>query len=158
MNESTCFSYDRFLSLAGSELVNYVEPFVTTQADEIPESVYDRLQSGLAGLDEQHTVYALEIGTQLKPGEFVGRVVGFLAHPDSSVCSTAYRLIKSTPPNLLTGSVVEEIAATPTVDLFTSDVRSGSRIRIGTNEEFLRDLVESVVKKGFQTEVCENIR
>jgi len=147
MNESTFFSYERFLSLAGGELVNYVEPFVTTQSEAIPESVYDSLQPGLALLDNEHTVYALEICMLLKPRDFISRVVGFLSHNDSSVCCTAYRLIKSTQPSLIPADLVVEVADTPTVDLFASDVRSGNRIRIGTNEEFIHDLVKSFTQK-----------
>jgi hypothetical protein len=143
MNESTAFNYDRFLSLAGCELVDYVEPFLTTKTNAIPESVYDPLQARLTGLDEYHAVYALEICMLLKPREFISHVVGFLSHHDSSVCCTAYRLIKAIQPTLMPTSLVAKIAATPTVDLFTSDLRSGDRIRIGTNEEFIRDLVKS---------------
>ena len=143
MNESAFFSCERFLSLTGGELVNYVEPFVTIQSDAIPESVYDSLQPRLAVLDNEHTVYALEICMLLKPRAFISRVVGFLSHDDSSVCSTAYRLIKTIHPSLMSADLVAEVADTPTVDLFASDVRSGNRIRIGTNEEFICDLVKS---------------
>jgi hypothetical protein len=141
MNESKVFSHDRFLSLAGCELVKYAEPFLTTQAEAIPGSVYETLQSQLADMDEEHAVYALEICMRLKPSEFVSRAVTFLSHTDAAVCSTAYRLINSLPPNLIPADLVEKIAATPTVALFAPDVRSGERIRIGTNEEFIRDLV-----------------
>jgi hypothetical protein len=147
MNVSASFSCDRFLSLAGSELVSYVEPFVTTQSAAIPESVYESLQPKLPVLDNEHTVYALEICMMLKPSVFISHVVGFLSHNDSSVCCAAYRLIKSTKPSLMPADLAAAIAKTPTVDLFASDVRSGNRIRIGTNEGFIRDLVESFASK-----------
>lgn len=154
MNESSSFSYGRFLSLGGCELVNYVEPFVTKHIDGIPESLYEPLRSRLAGLDKEHIVYALEICMLLRPREFAGCVVGFLSHDDSSVCCTAYRLIKSIQPDLMPPELVQRIAATPTVDLFTSDVRSGNRIRIGTNQEFVRDLVESLGGKRCTVETA----
>lgn len=140
MNESETFSYERFMSLAGSALVSYAEPFVNKRMLAIPESVYELLLSNLTRLDEEHTVYALEICMALKSNEFASIVVGFLAHTDSAVCCTGYNLLKKIPPNLMPADLVRKIAATPEVDLFTHDVRTGNRIRIGTNREFIRDL------------------
>jgi len=141
------FSYDRFLSLSGCELVDYVEPFVTTRVRAIPESVYDVLRSALTGLDEAHTVYALEICMLLKPREFVRCAVRFLSDSNASVCCTAYRIIKSLPPTSMPAELVREICATPSVDLFASDVCSGDRIHIGTNEEFIRDLIATFAER-----------
>src|SRR5262245_7989826 len=141
MNESDSFSYERFMSLAGSALVAYSEPFVNTRMHTIPESIYDLLAPNLTRLDEEHVVYALEICMALRPNEFASVVVGFLAHADSAVSCAACRLLKRIPPNLMPAHLVREIATTPVVDLFTRDVRTGNRIRIGTNNEFIRDLV-----------------
>ena len=85
MNESESFSYEGFISLTGSALWNYTEPFVNTRMDAIPASVYDLLVPNLSRLDEEHTVYALEICMALKPSEFASVVVGFLASADSAV-------------------------------------------------------------------------
>jgi hypothetical protein len=139
MKDLPLFSFDRFLALAGSELVNYVEPYVNTHAYAIPEAVYDPLQSGLATFDVEHTVYALEICMLLKPREFVSCAVGFLSHSDSSVCCTAYRVLSSLPREMISIDLARKIAATPRVDLFDPHW-SGKRIRIGTNEEFIRGL------------------
>lgn len=142
MNESGVLSHDRFLSLAGSELVEYVEPFVNVQMEAIPEVVYEPLQSRLANMDDEHALYALEICMLLKPSEFVGRAITFLSHPNAAVCCTAYRLINGVPTTLMPSDLAAKVAATPTVDLFAADVRSGDRIRIGTNERFIREIVE----------------
>ena len=141
MSELESFSYERFMSLSGSSLVSYAEPFVNTRTHAIPESVFDLLMSNLTRLDEAHTIYALEICMALKPSEFISVVVGFLANANASISCTAYRLLSKTPPELISADLRSRIAATPVVDLFTSDVRTGTRIRIGTNEEFIRDLV-----------------
>lgn len=141
MNQSESFSYERFMSLAGSTLVSYAEPFVNTGTHAIPESAYDLLVSNLTRLDEEHTVYALEICMTMKPNEFASIVVGFLANAHCSVSCTAYNLLKRISPELMPADLRSRIAATPVVDLFTSDVHTGNRIRIGTNKEFIRDLV-----------------
>src|SRR4051812_6761373 len=98
MNDSTLFSPDCFLSLSGSELVSYVEPFVNSQLQSIPESAYDVLQAALDGLDEAHTVYALEICMYLKPSNFISRSVEFLSCTDAAVCCAACRSIERFPP------------------------------------------------------------
>ena len=148
MNESGAFSYDRFLSLAGSELVEYVEPFVNVRVEAIPEAVYEPLRSELADMDDEHAVYALEICMRLNPSEFVRRAITFLSHPDAAVCCAAYNSINSLPPPLMSADLVARVAATPTVDLFAPDLRSGDRIRIGTNEGFIRDLVAKFAQKA----------
>ncbi len=150
MNESESFSYERFMSLAGSALVSYAEPFVNTRMHAIPESVYDLLVPNLTSLDEEHTVYALEICIALKPSEFANLAVEFLAHSDAAVSSTACRVLQRVPPNLMPADLVRKIASTPIVDLFTRDVRSGNRIRIGTNKEFIRDLVATFTQATSQ--------
>jgi hypothetical protein len=142
MNDSALFSYDHFLSLGGSELVNYVEPFVNTEMRAVPKSVYDPLHTALETFDEVHTVYALELCMLLKPTEFVNRAADFLSRPDASVCSTACRIIKRLSPNSMPTGLMKKIAATPITDLFATNVRTGERIRVGTNEAFIRDLVE----------------
>lgn len=141
MNAPVMFDCDRFLSLGGSELVAYVEPFVNGQAPAIPESVYHMLEGVIDRLDEEHTVYALEICMSLKPFEFVRRAVAFLSHPDAGVCCAACNSINRLSPTLMPEEVVHRIASTSIIDLFTTDLHSGERIRIGTNEEFIRGIV-----------------
>jgi hypothetical protein len=141
MSELGSFSYERFISLSGSSLASYTEPFVNTSKHSIPESVFELLFSNLAKLDEEHTVYALEICMALKPSEFASLVVGFLAHPDAAITCTACRLLQTIPPNSMPADLVRKIASTPVVDLFISDFLTGNRIRIGTNKNFIRDLV-----------------
>jgi len=142
MNEQDCFSYDRFISLTGLEHCDYAEPFVTTRPAAIPESAYDPLQAGLAAFDDEHTVYALEICMRLRPSAFIDRVVGHLAHADSSVCCTAYNLLTRVSPSSMPANLAREIANIPVIGLFTADIHTGDRIRIGTNRQFLHDLVE----------------
>jgi len=141
MNESEFFSYERFVSFSGSTLLSYSEPFVNTGRHTVPENVYDLLVADFPRLDEEHTVYALELCMAMKPSEFASIVVGFLAHADAAVSCTAYRLLKRIPPNLMSADLLGKIASTPVVDLFAPDVCDGNRVRIGTNKEFIRDLV-----------------
>ena len=141
MKNQTLFSFDRFSSLTGSDLVNYVEPYLSTRPEAIPESVYGQLLSGLATWDEYHVVYAMELCMRSKPEDFVGRAVPFLSHRDASVCCTAYRLIKSLPPSQQPDDLVSEIASVPVVELFRGDPRSGELKKVGTNEAFLLDLL-----------------
>ncbi len=141
MNEVEPFSYERFMSLTGTALVNYAEPFVNTRMHAVPASAYDLLAPNLTIMDEEHTVYALEICMALKPGEFANCVVGFLAHPDVAVSCAAYRLLQSIPRNKMPHDLIRKIGNTPVVDLFGPDLRSANRIRVGTNKEFIRNLV-----------------
>jgi len=142
MTELSQFSLDRFLSLSGQELHDYTETFVNMEKNALPESVYEPLLSKLADFDEEHTVYALEICMLLKPKEFVGRAVRFLSHSDSAVCCAAFRTIERLPASFMTSELLEQIGATPVTDLFTTHIRTGARVRIGTNEDFIRGLLE----------------
>lgn len=141
MTERFSFNYEHFLSLSGSELVNYVEPFVTTQFDAIPKSVYDALSSSLACQDEEHAVYSLDICMLLRPREFVSRAVKFLSHSDAAVCCAACRVIERMPATLMPADLRGKITAIPIVDLFTTDFHTGNKVRIGTNEELIRGLL-----------------
>jgi hypothetical protein len=139
------FSLDRFLFLSGAELCNYAEPFVNTRMNAISESVYEPLQCRLADLDEEHTVYALEICMLLEPREFAIRAAQFLSHSDSAVCCTAVRVLEWLPPSLITDDLVKQVRATPITDLFTTHVRTGDRVHLGTNEDFIRQLLAKIV-------------
>lgn len=140
MNDPAAFDCDHFLSLTGGELFRYAEPFVSARPGVFPDSVNETLLDRLGVMDDEHTVYAMEICMLLRPGEFLHRLVDFLSDEDSAVCCTAYRLFKSFPAGLLPAHLMAAVAATPSVDLFAHDVHSGARIQIGTNEAFLRDL------------------
>jgi hypothetical protein len=148
MSDTTSFSYERFMCLSGSPLVNYAEPFVNTAGHAIPESAYGLLLSDLTRLDEEHTVYALEICMALKARQFASVVAGFLAHPASAVSCTAYRLLKRIPRDSMDANLLAKIAATPVIDLFAHDVRNGKQIIVGTNEQFIRDLVTTFAGDG----------
>ena len=142
MKNQASFRFDRFSSLKGADLVDYVEPYLATHVEAIPESVYEQLVAGLTYWDEFHLVYAMELGMRRKPCDFARRVVPFLSHHDASVCCAAYRLIKSLPSGREFDDLVPEIMAVPPAELFSTNPITGERIRIGTNEAFLRDLVE----------------
>ena len=135
------FCLDEFLALSGAELRDYTEPFVNENREALPESLYEPLQSKLAVLDEEHIVYAIEISMLLRPKEFAGCAVQFLSHSDSAVCCTAFRTIERLPAAYITNELLEQIRATPVTNLFTTHVRTGERVEIGTNEMFIRDLL-----------------
>jgi hypothetical protein len=137
---SEFFTVERFLSLGGENLVEYIEPLLT-QHETIPESSYELLRSRLADLDVGHTVYVLEICILLKPDDFIGHLITFLAHTDSSVCCAAFRLINKASLSLLTDELIARIATTPIVDLFDPIIDSEDRIRVGTNKIFINELV-----------------
>lgn len=141
MIESSTFNYDHFISLAGSDVVKYAEPFVNMRREAIPESVYEQLEAALPNMDELHTVYALEICMILRPQEFVSRAVEFLLHSDAAVCCAAYNSINNLPSALVTADLVAKIAATPVVNLYGPDLHSDKKIPAGTNEAFIRKLV-----------------
>lgn len=137
------FDYDYFMSLAGTELTAYAEPFVNIHQDLIPESAYDEIGRALDGMDEMHTVYAIEICMLLRPSEFIGRAVEFLAHSSGAVCCAASNTIKRAPKDLITFSIAEKIKSTPIVQIYSEHFRTGERIHHGTNEELIRSLLES---------------
>jgi hypothetical protein len=88
---------------------------------------------------------------RLNASEFVHRAITFLSHTDAAVCCAAYNSINRLSPTSMPPDVAAKIATTPTVDLFAPDIRSGERIRIGTNEEFIRDLVTKFTPKAGET-------
>lgn len=146
------FDCEHFLSLSDGEVIKYAEPFVTTQADMVPDSAYEVLAGKFDQMSEIQTVYALEICMRISPQEFVSKTAEFLSHSDSSVCCTASRLIETVPPESVSRLLVKRIAATPVVNLFASHVRTGERLQIGTNEKFIRALLD---KFKYRTEKGE---
>jgi len=148
LNEPQTFRVDRFLSLTGQEFINYVEPFVNMQAGLMPQDVYEPLRSELARMDDAHVVYTIEICMRLNPLDFVDDAVNYLSHTDAAVCCAAYNSINSFSSTSMRHDVVAKIAATPIVDLFTNDVRTGEWIRIGTNAVFIRDLLAKFTPKA----------
>jgi hypothetical protein len=151
MKDVPAFSLDHFLSLSSSELVSYAELFVNRESESIPEEVYPPLVAVLTKLDGPHLVYALEICTRLRPGDFVYRAVEFLSHPDASVCCAACRAIEYLPKHEMPGDLGDRINATPVVDLFGPDLHSGNRRRIGTNEGLIRNLLEKLISDAGKT-------
>lgn len=141
MSDKEAFSYGRFMSLSGSGLVSYAEPFVNTSEYSIQDTEYDLLVANLTRMDNEHIVYALEVCMAANPCKFAMIAVGFLAHPDGAVCCTAFRLLQSAPLELISADLVAKIASTPVVDLFANDLHSENRINVGSNKEFIRDLV-----------------
>lgn len=144
MNETSQFCVEKFVALSGTELHEYSEPFVNQLHDAIPESAYELLKSKLPHLDPEHTVYALEINMLLNPKEFIGFAIPYLSHSDSAVCCTAYRTIERQPTSLMTNDLCDQIRATPTVDLFSTHVRTGEKVLVGTNAEFIRNLLAKI--------------
>jgi hypothetical protein len=141
MSDQSLFSLDRFLSLSGPDLFQYAEPFVSTETALVPESVYDPLRSMLTEMDDRHLVYALEICMLLKPQEFASRAADFLSHVDSAVCCAACRALEHLDADAMTPELVKRITETPIVDLFSVHVRTGERVRVGSNKEFIRHLL-----------------
>jgi len=106
----------------------------------VPNSAYEVLAGILDQMSDVQTVYALELCMRLEPEKFASQVVEFLSHGESAVCCTASRLLESLSPELVSTDLVERISKTPLVALFTTHVRTGERMQIGTNEEFIRKL------------------
>jgi len=144
MMESSDFSFERFMSLFGPDLVSYAEPYVTTEVESIPKEIYPALVSSFTDMDETHLVYALEICMRLKPKEFIQRAVAFLAHPSAAVCTTAFRIVEYMPLDEIPTDVVNNLFNIKVVDLFGPNLRSGERICVGTNETLLRTLLEKL--------------
>ena len=135
------FDGEHFLSLSDDEVIKYAEPFVTTQADMVPDSAYEFLAGRLDQMSDVQTVYALELCMRLAPEDFASEAVKFLSHGDSAVCCTASRLLESLSPESVSNELVEQISKTPLVALFATRVQTGERTQIGTNEEFISKLL-----------------
>jgi len=95
-------------------------------------------------MDEFHKVYAIEICMLLNPMAFKSHAIQYLSDSCSSVCCAACRAIEKMPRVLVTDELVEMVAAAPIVDVYSSDIHTGERICIGTNETFIRVLIEKL--------------
>lgn len=139
------FDIRSFLTLSGRELADYTEPFLAVEASAIALPVAEALVVALPSLDEEHLVYALELVMRARPVGFTDHLLKFLTHPQAAVCCTAYRLLSDVSRDSVSADFPKKLAAVPIVDLFTDDVVTGEKRRVGTNAEFLRSLMRKFV-------------
>ncbi len=95
-------------------------------------------------MDSEHTVYAVEIGMRLMPDLFLSDAIRLLQHSNSDVCCAAFRVIDNLPTQLITSAAIDQIKATPIVELFATSFATGKPVRSGTNEVFLRKIYERI--------------
>jgi hypothetical protein len=148
MNVSQAFDYDLFASLCDGDLVDYVEPFINSQPDRIPHAVYDRLMSEMSRFDTSHLVYALELGAILSPCGFALHVVKFLCHQDGAVCCAAFRVLSKLPTEAVTPQLITTIQEIPETDLHVLDPQSGEPRRVGTNKQFVHELLANLAGRA----------
>lgn len=141
MNDSA-FSVERFLRLTGDRLARYAAVCTERFAREGPEAFCRQLHACLSDMDSEHTVYAVEMGMHLMPSLFLDNTIRLLQHSNSDVCCAAFRAIDTLPPRLITNAAIDQIKATPVVDLFATSFATGRPARSGTNEVFLRKIYE----------------
>ncbi len=90
-DHSPTFDFDRFLSLSGAGLWEYM-PAITES--RVPESVVQRIIEHLDSFDEEHLAFALEISYVYEGEAFIPHIPQFLAHPSQSVRLTASRKLR----------------------------------------------------------------
>lgn len=90
-DHSSTFDFDKFLSLSGHDLWDYI-PTITES--RVSEPVVRRIIEQLDSFDEEHLAYALEISYTYEGDEFTPLIPQHLAHPSQSVRLAASRKLQ----------------------------------------------------------------
>ena len=90
-NHSSTFDFDKFVSLSGCELWDYI-PTVTES--RVPEAVVERIIEHLSSFDEEHLAFALEISYTYEGDAFTPLIPQYLAHSSQSVRLAASRKLQ----------------------------------------------------------------
>ena len=139
MNTTTLFDIEEFQSLRGMALVKFAEALLHELAP-ISNFSLAELSSQFNDYDIEHKVYALELGMTYAPSMFINHAVESLSNTDASVCSTAARVLLAQAELLKDESLQQRLAQVPCVELHTISPSSNEPVRVGTNEELLRQL------------------
>ena len=134
------FDSNLFLSLTGDDHVRDPEPDVNTRPAAIPDSAYDLIRARIGALDDEHTVYALDICMTLRPSDFLPCLVDFLEDDEAAVCCAARRMLKNSPTIPLPPQVQAAIAALSNGQSLHPRCPHGGQDRDGDQRIFSRRL------------------
>jgi hypothetical protein len=109
MSHSNEFSYEAFLTLAGSDLFTNVGPFLGGSTLAVPHDLLRRMVSDMPAYDEPHLIYALELGGAHSPGMFAPHVPQYLIHEQGSVRCAAGRFLEHLPGAYITQGLVDSV-------------------------------------------------
>src|SRR5438445_13012201 len=110
MSSSTtqrAFDYQRFRSLAATDLVAYMEPIVTDPAVVVPPAALERIATEMDTYDEYRLVYSIELGMEHMPDLFAFEIVRFLSHECQSVRLAVYRNLSRLPPEMISDALIQ---------------------------------------------------
>jgi hypothetical protein len=147
MISTTSFDYDRFVTLGGVELCHYVEALLADPTMKVSSQSLDRMLSDLPDYDEYHTVYALTLGVAHSPKAFVPHVVQYLGHEQSSVCCTAFNILKRLPDEFVTQELVESVQKVPVDRKLYTDRFDGTRHLVGTNTPLVSEVLAELKRR-----------
>src|SRR3954454_7809071 len=102
----TAFEYDRFRSLAGSDLVGYMEPLLGDPEVIVSPDDLRRMAAELDHYDEYHLVYAIELGVERMPSVFGPSAARCLTHECQSVRLAAHRHLLRLPPSTVSDELI----------------------------------------------------
>lgn len=109
MKERTHFTYEQFITLSGTELGNYVEPYLNDLSAPVPRDSLQQVLSEMSRYDESHLVYAIELGSVRSPETFAPHIPQYLSHELGSVRCAASRFLEHLPDANLSPEIVVSV-------------------------------------------------
>jgi hypothetical protein len=102
------FELPTFLALSGSDLLEYAVTILDDADVPVTDGDLLHMAEHLCEYDWEHTLFALEIGCSRRPGVFLGKAPGLLAHWKQSVRLAANRVLEDAPPRLVTEQLLRD--------------------------------------------------
>ena len=124
-----------------------MEGLLADRTATITRDSLERMLSELPGYDEYHLVYALTLGAAYSPQTFGPLLPKYLAHDDSSVCSTAFNLLSKLPDAAITQDLIESVRKVPERRLFFTKPDTGERACLGTNSRFIAEILGELTRR-----------
>ena len=140
MTERQHFDFKTYVGLHGLALEEYIGPFLVMPICNETIAVCDALHAGIASLDEEHLVYAIELITPVRP--LAG--VQYLQHVNAAVFLAAFRSIRRISTESVSQEIIHAIESCPRANLFSINPRTGERVEIGSNADFLAELLATL--------------
>jgi hypothetical protein len=147
MSATPVFDYNKFVTLDGPNLVEYMEPLVNAQATTIPRDVLEHILSDLPSYDEYHLVYALELGMGQSPDLFTLHVPQYLAHENASVCCAAFRVLSKLPDEYVTHLLLDSVRRVPVGRTLFTEPINGAKVNVGINSNLVAELLSVLTKR-----------
>jgi hypothetical protein len=146
MNQRT-FDVEHFLSISNEELVAYIEPFLISEEWKIDDDQARKIEGAFPTLDKFQTVYALELCMRADAVRFIPNAIECLSHRDAEICCAASNSIDRFWSTNCTVDIVALLVSVPEVELFTTHVVTGNIESMGTNEKFVRPLIDRFTRE-----------